>query len=310
MGRMSCLLRKQNKILSSSPRNNSTRGSGSLCRHCSRNSSISPNSTRLHSSQHHPGADGMQHHKHVVQPRPHAAGAATHEGRGEGTRDGPGCMGGVEASGEALLSKLSLVIPGKSGKGATSWIGWKRRLLPVSISFEIDAKERCYKTLLTARNLMAVVRESQEYVVNILPRKCQRSSSEKEEAGEEWEGVKEPTLPRICPPPITHEAEVIIEEPVNPAPHSISSGSGHVAGLNHSSTSLAAVARLANLAEEAASINIRTPLIRMSMQLKPFVRPRWRKRGRKPESASDDPDRLALVLVKGPPSRGLARRAI
>ncbi|RVW62610.1 hypothetical protein CK203_059536 [Vitis vinifera] len=45
------------------------------------------------------------------------------------------------------------------------------------------------------------------------------------------------------------------EEPVNPAPHSISSGPGHVAGLNHSSTSLVAVARLANLAEEAASIN-------------------------------------------------------
>ena len=37
--------------------------------------------------------------------------------------------------------------------------------------FEIDAKERHYKTLLNARNLMAVVRESQEYVVNILPRK-------------------------------------------------------------------------------------------------------------------------------------------
>ena len=37
--------------------------------------------------------------------------------------------------------------------------------------FEIDATERCYKTLLTARNLMVVVRESQEYVVNILPRK-------------------------------------------------------------------------------------------------------------------------------------------
>ena len=37
--------------------------------------------------------------------------------------------------------------------------------------FEIDAKERHYGTLLTARNLMAVVRESQEYVVNILPRK-------------------------------------------------------------------------------------------------------------------------------------------
>ena len=37
--------------------------------------------------------------------------------------------------------------------------------------FEIDAKERQCKTLLTARNLMTVVREPQEYVINILPRK-------------------------------------------------------------------------------------------------------------------------------------------
>ena len=37
--------------------------------------------------------------------------------------------------------------------------------------FEIDPKERSYKTLLSARNLIAVVRESQEYVINILPRK-------------------------------------------------------------------------------------------------------------------------------------------
>ncbi|KAL6328895.1 hypothetical protein AAG906_003912 [Vitis piasezkii] len=37
--------------------------------------------------------------------------------------------------------------------------------------FEIDVKERHYRTLLTARNLMAVVRESQDYVVNILPKK-------------------------------------------------------------------------------------------------------------------------------------------
>ena len=69
-------------------------------------------------------------------------------------------------------------------------------------------------------------------------------------------GVKEPTPPKeFAPSPITHEAGVIIGEPVNPAPHSISSGPRHVAGLNHSGTSLAAVARLANLAEEAASIN-------------------------------------------------------
>ena len=59
-------------------------------------------------------------------------------------------------------------------------------------------------------------------------------------------GVKEPTPPKVFAlPPISHEAEVIIDEPVNPAPHSISSGPGHVAGLNHS----------ANLTEEAASIN-------------------------------------------------------
>ena len=69
-------------------------------------------------------------------------------------------------------------------------------------------------------------------------------------------GVREPTPPmEFAPPPITHEAEVMIEEPVNPAPHSISSGFGHIAGLNHSSTSLATVARPANLAEEAASVN-------------------------------------------------------
>ncbi|RVW51651.1 hypothetical protein CK203_066707 [Vitis vinifera] len=68
--------------------------------------------------------------------------------------------------------------------------------------------------------------------------------------------VREPTPPmEFAPPPIIHEAEVMIEEPVNAAPHSISSGSGHLAGLNHSSTSLAAVAPLANLAEEAASVN-------------------------------------------------------
>ena len=68
--------------------------------------------------------------------------------------------------------------------------------------------------------------------------------------------MKEPTPPKeFVLPPITHDAEVTIEEPVNPAHYSISSGPGHVAGLNHSSTSLATVARLANLAEEAVSIN-------------------------------------------------------
>ena len=181
--------------------------------------------------------------------------------------------------------------------------------------FEIDAKERHYATLLTARNLMAFVRESQEYVVNILPRKLpnevvsgehyvlkdlpiyqevkeadaekrrallddkekrknegtlrktpgqkrsvasppKKAPAKKRKLVKNGKGVKEPSPPKeSVPPPITHEAEVIIEEPVNPAPHSISSGPGHVAGLNHSGPSMSVVARLATLADEAASIN-------------------------------------------------------
>ena len=93
--------------------------------------------------------------------------------------------------------------------------------------------------------------------------------------------VKELTSPKdFALPPITHEAEVIIEEPVNPVPHSMSSGSGHVAGLNHSSTSLAAVARLANLAEEAASIN-HPESPNPDVDAVEVVLPRWRKRGQK-----------------------------
>ncbi|RVW66736.1 hypothetical protein CK203_063533 [Vitis vinifera] len=64
-------------------------------------------------------------------------------------------------------------------------------------------------------------------------------------------GVKEPTPPKeFVSLPITHAAEVIIEEPVNPAPHSISSGPGHVARLNHSGPSLSVVAHLATLARK------------------------------------------------------------
>ncbi|RVW37161.1 hypothetical protein CK203_111743 [Vitis vinifera] len=68
--------------------------------------------------------------------------------------------------------------------------------------------------------------------------------------------VKLPTPPKeFVIPPVTYEKEVTIQEPENPLPPSISSGPGHVAGLNHSGPSLSAAARLAFLAEEAASIN-------------------------------------------------------
>ena len=116
-------------------------------------------------------------------------------------------------------------------------------------------------------------------------------------------GVKEPTPPKeFAPSPITHEAEVIIEEPVNPAPHSISSGPGHVAGLNHSGTSLAAVARPANLADEAASINHpNSPNPDVDVAEAVCATPMEEVGAESQSQPSDDPDRLALVLVRGPP---------
>ncbi|RVW23685.1 Phospholipase A1-Igamma2, chloroplastic [Vitis vinifera] len=229
--------------------------------------------------------------------------------------------------------------------------------------FEIDPKERAYKTLLSARNLIAVVRESQEYVINILPRKLAKDEivpgehytlkelplyqEAKEADGERrrklledrdqkknegtirkapgqkrgpdsppkktsgkrrklvkkhGKDVKEPTPPKEFPPPqITYEGEVMIEEPVNAAPHSISSGPGRMLGLNHSGPSLAAATCLANVAEEAASIN-------RPGNLNPDVdaaetAPLEEAGAESQSQPSDDPDRLALVLVKGPPPK-------
>ncbi|RVW19838.1 hypothetical protein CK203_116289 [Vitis vinifera] len=53
----------------------------------------------------------------------------------------------------------------------------------------------------------------------------------------------------FVPPPITYEGDVTIQEPVNPPPHSISNGPGHVAGLNHSGPSLLVAERLASYGE-------------------------------------------------------------
>ncbi|RVW36114.1 hypothetical protein CK203_079647 [Vitis vinifera] len=194
-----------------------------------------------------------------------------------------GAWAGSKHPARPFSPNYSLVIPDNPEMRATSWTGWKGRLFAcLNKLFEIDAKERHYKTLLSARNLMAVVRESKEADAEkrraLLDDREKRKNegtlrkapgqkrgaaspsnkvlAKKRKLVKNGKGVKEPTPPKIFAlPPITHEAEVIIEEPVNPAPHSISSRPGHVAGLNHSSTSLAVVARLANLAEEAASIN-------------------------------------------------------
>ncbi|RVW41987.1 hypothetical protein CK203_092857 [Vitis vinifera] len=276
-------------------------------------------------------------------------------------------VGGVWAGLSQHVSRpfspnYTLKIPGLELRGhLVDWVE-KASFACVCKLFEIDPKERAYKTLLSARNLIAVVREPQEYVINILPRKLAKdeivpgehytvkelpsirklkrlmlkdgesswrieirkklkalsgrlpteagsglsfkeNSRKEEEAGEEtWKDVKEPTPPKEFPPPqTTYEGEVMIEEPVNAAPHSISSGPGRMSGLNHSGPSLAATARLANVAEEAASIN-------HPGNLNPDAdvaetAPLEEAGAENQSQPSDDPDRLAIVLVKGPPPK-------
>ena len=81
-------------------------------------------------------------------------------------------------------------------------------------------------------------------------------AKKKKKTSNKGKEVKIPTPPNeFVIPPITYEKELTIQEPENPLSPSISSGPGHVAGLNHSGPSLSAAARLALLAEEAASIN-------------------------------------------------------
>ncbi|RVW13435.1 hypothetical protein CK203_102342 [Vitis vinifera] len=109
--------------------------------------------------------------------------------------------------------------------------------------------------------------------------------------------AKEPTPPKEFPPPqTTYEGEVMIEEPVNAAPHSISSGPGRMSGLNHSGPSLVAAARLATWLRKLHLSTIRATLIRMQLK-----RPRWRKRGQKAK-VSLPTTRIAWHSPEYPPS--------
>ncbi|RVW59825.1 hypothetical protein CK203_098474 [Vitis vinifera] len=262
------------------------------------------------------------------------------EGRGEGHVMVQGAWAGSRHPARPFSPNYSLAIQGSEKRGHL--VDWVEKVSFACLSkfFEIDAKERQCKTLLTARNLMTVVREPQE--ISDLPgvkeadaekrrvlldnrekkknegtlRKApgqkrdadsppNKAPAKKKRLVKNGKGVKEPTPPKeFAPPPIIHEAEVIIEEPVNPAPHSISSGSGHVAELNHSSTSLAVVARLANLVEEAASINHPdSPNPDVDAVEAVCADPMEEAGAESQSQPSDDPDRLTLVLVKGPPSK-------
>ncbi|RVW68797.1 hypothetical protein CK203_060960 [Vitis vinifera] len=236
-------------------------------------------STRLHSSQYHPGADGMQHHQHAVQPRPHAAGDST-KGGAKGHVMVRGAWAGSRHPARPFSPNYSLAIPGPEKRGhLVDWVE-KASFACLSKLFEIDAKERQCKTLLTARNLMAVVREPQEYRLTL--KNAERSynrekkknegtlrkapgqkrgadsppnkAPEKEEAGEEWEGGEGAhSSQEFAPPPIIHEAEYF----------------------------LAAVARLANLADEAASINHPDSPNPDVDAVEAICAARWRKQGQK-----------------------------
>ena len=184
--------------------------------------------------------------------------------------------------------------------------------------FEISVAERHHETLLTTRNVLAVVREPQGYIINILPRKLpkkvvfgehyilkdlpfykevQKADTQKRRAllddreGRRKEGTlwkapgkkrSAPSLPAVAPakkkkktlalnkgkeiklptppkefviPPSTYVKEITVREPEVPPLPFVSSGSGRLAGLNHSGPSLSVAGRLALLAEEASSIN-------------------------------------------------------
>ncbi|RVX19740.1 hypothetical protein CK203_005061 [Vitis vinifera] len=272
-------------------------------------------------------------------------GAATRRRRGEGIRIGPGCMGGViRASGEALRSNYSLEIPDRrqgealqdaasarnlmavvreSGiccqyspgkcKGGGAWGALYCEGSPIYQEFkEADAEKR--RALLDNREKKkneGTLRKApgQKRDADSPPKK---NPAKKRKLVKNGKGVKEPTPPKNLPSSANYSrGGGMIEEPVNPAPHSISSGSGHVAGLNHSSTSLAAVVRLANLAEEAASINHPDSPNRMPMQLRPFGLPSKRPRSAR-NLRSDSSGGFKIVskrskLVAHPPKTLLRR---
>ncbi|RVW77133.1 hypothetical protein CK203_054279 [Vitis vinifera] len=107
-------------------------------------------------------------------PPPTGDGAARFDkGRATGHVVVRGAWAGLlEHPARPFSPNYSLVVPGRSGIEGhlVDWVE-KASFGCLSKLFEIDAKERQCKTLLTARNLTAVVREPREYVINILPRK-------------------------------------------------------------------------------------------------------------------------------------------
>ena len=137
-------------------------------------------------------------------------------------------------------------------------------------------------------------------------------ANKKKKTSNKEKKVKIPTPPKeFVIPLITYEKEVTIQEPENPLSPSISSGPGHVAGLNHSGPSLSVAARLALLAEEVASINQPgSPHSDVDAadatcaEVLPLMTTPMKEMGAESQSLpSVGPSLLAIVPMKGPASR-------
>ncbi|RVW82263.1 hypothetical protein CK203_041723 [Vitis vinifera] len=231
----------------------------------------------------------------------------------------------------------SLVVPGPELRGhLVDWVE-KASFGCLSKLFEIDAKERQCNTLLTARNLAAVVRESREYVINILPRKMPKEvvpgehytvkdfpiyealkeadskkrrlllegrEKKKNEGtlrkapGQKGDADSSPKKDPVKRRKLVKKHGKDTKEPTPPLELLLRPLS------TRRSTSLTAVARLANMAEEAASVNHPDSRNLDADAAEAVCATPTEEVGVENQSQpSDDPDRLALVLVTGPPSK-------
>ncbi|RVX19355.1 hypothetical protein CK203_008918 [Vitis vinifera] len=261
-------------------------------------------STHLHSSQPCPGADGMQHHQHAVQPRPYATGKLPDSTKG-------GAKGlvasGVDGRGYRSMSRpfspnYTLKIPGLELRGHL--VDWVEK-----------ASFAC------------------EYVINILPRKLAKDEIV---PGEHYT-VKELPLYQEAKEADAERRRKLLEDRDQKKMKALSGRlpdrSGvrtllqrklpgkrgscndrgaskrcsalylkrprtHV-GVESIRSFLGLGARLANVAEEAASIN-RPGNLNPDADAAETA-PLEEAGAESQSQPSDDPDRLAIVLVKGPP---------
>ncbi|RVW67222.1 hypothetical protein CK203_063639 [Vitis vinifera] len=210
---------------------------------------------------------------------------------------------------------LKVLGPEKRGK-LVEWLE-KASFDRLNRLFEIAAVEQSCDTLLSVQNLRSVV-AGEHFVLQDLPlyaavqkadartRKARLNNQEIKRK----EGLLRKARVANGPRPL-HLLEVTIREPEHPIPPSISSGPGHLAGLNHSGPSMSVAGHLALLAEEATSINqLGSPHSDgdaaeafCAAALPPTASPmeKWGQRVRVCLLAGPSP--LALVPVKGPARR-------